>query len=146
MYSYASELELTYKNIERINSLVPICDFIDNCINLLYDCYYLKRKTKALDFHFLWKMFEEIHKIRKSLIDNSKQDIEFVKIDDKTDLQKYSEDLRVIWNELEEWVNSNIPVEDVDKLLQELFEEKGTKLNQKLKLITKGKIGKNVNQ
>jgi len=158
MYSYAREFELSNKNIEKISRLVPLCDLIDNCINVLYDCYYLKRKTKALDFHFLWQIFEEIQNIRKSLIEKSKQDVEFVLIGqqyssensldskEKTNIHKYSDKLKAIWNELEEWVNSNIPQEDVDKLLEELFEEKGTKLTQKLKLITKGKIGKNVNQ
>jgi len=106
----------------------------------------MKRKTKALDFHFLWHVFEEIQNIRKSLIEKSKQDSEFVKIDEKVNLQQYNDKLKIIWNELQEWVNSNIPVEDVDKLLEELFENKGKVLTQKLKLITKVRTGKNANQ
>ena len=151
LFTFGKAFDISYQNIDKISNLVPLCELIDECTNNLYNCYYMKKETKSLDFHFLWSIFEEIQEIKGVILKKGTQTEEFTEIElqlekkmstdklAKKALLKYKTELKSILRELEQWSNSNISKEDVNKLLEEQFSKNRTKLSEKLKLITKRK-------
>ena len=120
------------KNAYNFANMLEIMQDYQKIYDKIYYSFYKKINLKPLDFHYIWKLFCDLEKAKKMIIDGI-----YNKEIQENDRIILTENLDNINISINEFIDSKIKIEDTDKVLDKKLKDKRKKNNRKKWILKK---------